>query len=406
MQNESTFVNPGWIPWSQICAQLEALWSAHAIDYCKIGLVESVECLAHIVQWLRQKNPAMFILWDPILKASAGFDFHSSAQRVAFVDITRQLSLITPNQLEYEWLGADIACPVLLKGGHQSGDYCVDRLLWRGTVLAEFSQTRLQKVRKHGTGCVLSASVVALMAQGLALPEACRLSRDFLQNYLQSAPGLPGCVFASLPTHPEKGHALTEITNERLYVITWDEAGRTQVEQVQSLCEHGVRLVQLRMKVGSKEERLQMAWQALRICRQWGCLLVINDDVELARAVRAGAVQALIGGTANTPEQVAQRISEGADYVGLGPWRFTGTKKNLSPVLGADGVALAMALVKQLKPGFPVFVIGGVLPNDCKEIMELGACGVAVSSTIVADKDPQKKIQEFRRALVGQGVHP
>jgi len=423
VQNEKSFAKPGWVAWPQILDQLEALAATHIIDYCKIGLVESAETLVHIVMWIRSKNPSAFIVWDPILKASAGFDFHSEDKRTAFVDITHQLSLITPNQLEFEWLGKNIACPVLLKGGHQEGEFSVDRMLVHNRIVAEFSMPRLQGFAKHGTGCVLSASIVALMAHGLNLTDACKHSRELLQNYLQSTQGLLGVVSTSIPPGFAEWHKYFDIARERLYVITWDEAKRDLLEQVQTLCEQGVRTIQLRIKNASKKDRLHFAWQALRICRQWGSLLVINDDVEIACAVRAEALHlglldmpivearkrlgshVLIGGTANTPEHVAQRIAEGADYVGLGPWRFTGTKKNLSPVLGVAGVEAALKLVKELKPTLPVFVIGGILPSDCKEIMEMGASGVAVSSAIVASEDPQKNIQEFRTAFAGQGLH-
>jgi thiamine-phosphate pyrophosphorylase len=208
----------------------------------------------------------------------------------------------------------------------------------------------------------------------------------------------------------------------RLYAITWDDAGRSHSEQVELLCRAGVGLIQLRMKSGSREERLHVAEHCLRICRQWGATLVINDDVELARQVLAPAIHlglkdmsiadarkilgcnVLIGGTANTPEQVLSRLREGADYVGLGPWRFTGTKQNLSPVLGADGVQAAIFAAHQYKPDFPVFVIGGIKPGDCKEILELGARGVAVSSAIVCASNVGASVQEFSNALVGQGV--
>ena len=45
----------------------------------------------------------------------------------------------------------------------------------------------------------------------------------------------------------------------------------------------------------------------------------------------------IIGGTANTLDDIERLIKEGVDYIGLGPFRYTETKKNLSPILGIDG---------------------------------------------------------------------
>jgi thiamine-phosphate pyrophosphorylase len=416
VQNASEFLATHWVSWEQIEAQLETLFSEQPIHYFKIGLIQNAEVLGNVVTWIRKKSPAAFILWDPILKASAGFDFHSLNDREAFRHIAGQLSLVTPNQREAEWLGWDLPCPVLVKGGHQTGDFSVDRLYWDGRQIAEFSQQRVLGANKHGTGCVLSASITALMALGLRMERALGISRCVLQEYLQNTPGLLGNVRDAVASQM---HELIEIDSARLYAITWDGAIKSHVEQAKSLCSAGVKLLQLRMKSGTPEARLSVAWQVFSVCRQWGCKLLINDDVELARAIQANGVHlgqgdmaigearkrlgshAWIGGTANTSEQALKHIVDGVDYIGLGPFRYTETKSNLSPVLGPDGVEQVMKVVGKKSPGFPVYVIGGIDAIDCKEILELGATGVAVSSAIVAGTDPLEKLESFKYALCG-----
>lgn len=419
-QNAVEFLSPGWLAWTQIEAQLEGLFRKHRPHWFKIGLVQNADTLRRIVEWIRRKDPAAFILWDPILKASAGFDFHTNDSRQAFVDVCRHLSLVTPNAMEAEWLG-DVPCPVLRKGGHAQGDLCIDVLHDSEGELARFEMPRLEKSAKHGSGCVLSATILALMALGYRLERACGIARSYLQEYLQSAPGLLGWVGKSLPQQWIAEARALDPFRHRLYAISWDGAGISHVQQVQELCRAGVGLVQLRMKSAAVEERLACAWQCLRITRQWGSTLVINDDVEIARATHAPAVHlgltdmkvsdarkrlgadVWIGGTANTPEQVLARVTEGADYVGLGPWRYTDTKQNLSSILGESGVEQALCAVYQEHPGFPVYVIGGIHAQDCKEILDLGARGVAVSSGIVASSSIASKVQEYMNALIGQG---
>ena len=199
----------------------------------------------------------------------------------------------------------------------------------------------------------------------------------------------------------------------RLHCLTWDGAGIDHLEQVRQLVEAGADLIQLRQKSGSYEEKLGVAKEAAHICRDVGITLIVNDDPQLcidsgAHGVHLGLSDmpikearallgrfAIIGGTANTPEQVLQRLHEGADYVGLGPWRATSTKEKLSPVLGPSGVQAAMRALREAESDLPVLVIGGVTPDDVTPILELGAHGVAVSSAIVAAPDIDRAYTEF-----------
>lgn len=420
VQNESEFIQPGWVEWNQIEAQLEGLYRIHRPRYFKIGLVQNAATLGNIVQWIRRKDPSAFILWDPILKATAGFQFHQSAEHQAFVDICSQLSLVTPNKQEADWLGL-LECPTLVKGGHEAGEFCIDTLCDSQGEIARFAMPRLENAVKHGTGCILSSTILALLSLGYRLERSCNIGRSYLQEFLQSSEGLLGKVGESLPSAWRAEANQIDPLRHRLYAISWDGAPLSHVQQVAALCRGGIGIVQLRMKTGSVEERLATAWDCLRLCRQWGTMLVINDDVELALAIQAPAVHLglkdmsiadarmrlgsdiIIGGTANTPEQVLSRMTEGANYVGLGPWRFTETKQNLSSILGEDGVAEAMREVLARDPNYPVYVIGGIGSKDCKEILDLGARGVAVSSALVSAPNILNAIHDFTDALTGQG---
>jgi len=207
----------------------------------------------------------------------------------------------------------------------------------------------------------------------------------------------------------------------RLHCITWDGAGRTHEEQAALLLDAGADWIQLRQKDGDYAQKLAVACKVQRMCRDAGAKLIINDDVQLcleseAHGVHLGLTDmpiaqargllgrfSIIGGTANTPEQVLERFHAGADYVGLGPWRHTGTKQNLSSLLGSEGVEAALAALKHEGAHLPVVVIGGILPTDVSAILELGAHGVAVSSALVSAEDVDRAFTEFYMALHAQG---
>ena len=182
--------------------------------------------------------------------------------------------------------------------------------------------------------------------------------------------------------------------------LTQEGAGMRHSEQAALLCAAGARWIQLRMKDASREAWLAEASATSAACRRHGALMVVNDSAAIALESGADGVhlgrhdgdwrearkklgaRRILGGTVNTPEEARQAVASGClDYVGVGPLRFTGTKKNLSPVLGAGGVR---QLIGEL-PGLPAWVIGGVVPGDVPDMRRAGAAGVAVSSFLYRD---------------------
>jgi len=199
-QNEDEFVAPGWVIWERIEAQLETLFRRHSFKYVKIGLVEKAKILKRIVEFIREKSPDAFIVWDPIASASAGFHFMRDAAE--FLPVMKMIDLVTPNMDEYKFLGLEAAqakgeiqmgkdCSVLLKGGHTTDSEAVDTL-WHEGQEYKFSSPRLPGVGKHGTGCVLSSAIVANVALGKSLPEACKIGKDYMNEFLKSGEGRLG----------------------------------------------------------------------------------------------------------------------------------------------------------------------------------------------------------------------
>lgn len=178
------------------------------------------------------------------------------------------------------------------------------------------------------------------------------------------------------------------------------------LDGVQMALEGGCRWIQLRMKDASKEEILKTAESTRKLCRQYDAVFILDDYVELVERTGADGVHLgkddmpidearsllgkgkIIGGTANTFEDVKRIYSAGADYIGCGPFRFTTTKKKLSPVLGLDGYKRIIEQVNTYGINIPVIAIGGILLPDISDIMQTGMSGIAVSGAILnADND-------------------
>jgi thiamine-phosphate pyrophosphorylase len=192
---------------------------------------------------------------------------------------------------------------------------------------------------------------------------------------------------------------------ERLYFLTMDEAPIGHVEQVEAACAAGIRWIQLRMKQASDEEMREAAIGAKKICDKYDCTFLINDRVEIAAEVGADGVHLgkqdmavglarrrlgrgrIIGGTANTLEDIREHCRQGADYIGLGPYRYTTTKKNLSPVLGLGGYQRITDQLRREGISVPVVGIGGIDIGDVAGLLEAGLHGVAFSGMLLHAED-------------------
>jgi len=202
VQNDDTFLSSHWLTADQIIEQLEPLISKFVVSACKIGIINSPETLLTIIKYLKEHNPAIQIVWDPVLKASAGYDFHSVNTFHNLEAILAAITLATPNYNELQQLQSIIDeplikaeraafCAVLLKGGHRPDALGVDTLyepVGSTTLLAG-----VEKVfPKHGSGCVLSAAITARLGKGENLPEACRGAKQYVETFLNSNQSLLG----------------------------------------------------------------------------------------------------------------------------------------------------------------------------------------------------------------------
>lgn len=177
--------------------------------------------------------------------------------------------------------------------------------------------------------------------------------------------------------------------------------------------EAGCKWIQLRMKDVAVETVRQLAEELKKTCEKYHALLIIDDYVEVAREVKADGVHLgkndmpieearkllgegfIIGGTANTFEDVKRHYEAGADYLGIGPFRFTTTKKNLSPVLGLEGYRNIKQQMIEAGIILPTVAIGGITVEDIPAILATGIEGIAMSGAILQAHDPDAEIKRI-----------
>lgn len=186
------------------------------------------------------------------------------------------------------------------------------------------------------------------------------------------------------------------------------------LDSIRLALEGGCRWVQLRVKNAAIDELRPMALEAQRMCREAGATFIIDDQVALVKEIGADGVHLgkndmpvaearnflgpdfIIGGTANTFDDVRMHYEAGANYIGCGPFRFTTTKEKLSPVLGLDGYCSIVSQMREEGIILPIVAIGGITADDIPDIMKTGVTGIALSGTVLRAGDP---IQEMRRLL-------
>ena len=195
--------------------------------------------------------------------------------------------------------------------------------------------------------------------------------------------------------------------------ITHSNERYDHVEGAKLALQGGCRWIQLRMKDAMEIDFLQAAKKIRRLCDEYHATFILDDHVEWVGLTGADGVHLgkndmpvdearkmlgrnrIIGGTANTFEDVERLFRRGADYIGCGPFRFTTTKKNLSPVLGLEGYRSITAQMKAHDIQLPIVAIGGILHQDIPAIMQTGVTGIAVSGAILNAENPVEEMRLF-----------
>lgn len=202
-----------------------------------------------------------------------------------------------------------------------------------------------------------------------------------------------------------------------LQYITNTDCSVPVAEQVKQVIAGGCRWVQIRMKDASDEEIAKVIEDIKPLCIETETFLILNDRVELAKTLDVGGVHlgkhdmlpskarmtlgpaAVIGVTANTIDDVKAVRSLDVDYVGIGPYADTRTKKNLAPILGLEGIRAICTQMEEMEMEMARVAVGGITLVDVVPLMEAGVNGIAVSGAIAKAADIKKATEEFLEKL-------
>jgi thiamine-phosphate pyrophosphorylase len=209
----------------------------------------------------------------------------------------------------------------------------------------------------------------------------------------------------------------------KLQYISQGKTPEEHLFNITAALDAGCTWIQLRLKNKQESAVLALAEEVKKSCEAYHACLIINDYVQVAHAVNADGVhvgltdmvvgrareimgtQKIIGGTANTLEDVRKRIAEQCDYIGLGPFRFTATKEKLSPILGAEGYRNIMDTLAAENCQVPVYAIGGITADDVEVIRETGIYGIALSGVITHSGHQKELVQQLNNKLYATLTH-
>lgn len=202
-----------------------------------------------------------------------------------------------------------------------------------------------------------------------------------------------------------------------LQFITSQSSEYTILQQVKGALDGGCMWIQLRMKENSDDDVRKTIEQIKPLCEEYGAFLILNDRVELAKELGVSGVhvgqedmspiearnilgaEPVIGVTCNTFEQIKAVSELDIDYIGVGPFKYTKTKKNLKPTIGFEGYKNIVAQMKASEIKIPIVAVGGITLSDVKELKEIGINGIAVSSSIACAEDPTLATREYIKIL-------
>lgn len=203
----------------------------------------------------------------------------------------------------------------------------------------------------------------------------------------------------------------------KLQYISQGNTIQEQLYNIHQALDAGCDWIQMRFKNQTAKDTFALAESVKFLCEEYLANFIVNDNLYLAQQIAADGVHLgltdmniaearailgntkIIGGTANTFEDIQNHVKNGCDYVGLGPFRFTKTKEKLSPVLGLSGYLQIIQKLKINQIKIPVYAIGGITLKDIDQLIETGIHGIAVSGMITESDEKAKTIQQLNEKL-------
>ncbi len=201
-----------------------------------------------------------------------------------------------------------------------------------------------------------------------------------------------------------------------LQIISHRTQEISDVEFIHRALKGGAKWIQLRQKDFFTEQIIANAQKVKELCQKYNAIFIIDDNVEICKELDLNGVhlgkndmpiekareilgpEKIIGSTCNTIEDILN-VYQKCDYIGLGPFRFTSTKKNLSTILGLEGYQKIFDYLKKNNINIPITTIGGICLEDIENLQKVGVKSVAISSQILLSQNIEEKTKAFLSQL-------
>jgi len=196
-----------------------------------------------------------------------------------------------------------------------------------------------------------------------------------------------------------------------LYAVTPDEPDiGSLTRKVRKALAGGARILQYRNKSANAAVRREQGTALLALCREARIPFVINDDLDLARAIGADGLHLgrddvsiaaaraqlgedkLLGVSCYDRLELALAAREaGADYVAFGSAFPSSTKPE------ATRAPLSLYREARARLDLPIVAIGGITTENAHNVIEAGADAVAVISALFDSPDVEAAARGFSR---------
>ena len=433
-------VNP--VPLATFTDQLDALSSALPAAAIKIGLLPNSDIATQLGRRLADIDAPVVL--DPVGVASSGAKLIDGDSRKLLASLLPRVDCLTPNIAEARLLSA---CPidsaadlpraaqalleqgvrsVLIKGGHLDGDTCSD---YFATPEQQFwlHLPRLDAGFTRGTGCLLSAALASVLAQGYVLADAVVIARMWLQRALRSGVALAGGTGGTpgLPGWPHCQIDLPCLNSDPHYDLTrpafppcGDQLGLYPVVDrahwLERLIPLGLDTIQLRIKDLSGAALQAEIARAVALARASGCRLFINDywrqaieagaygvhlgqeDLEQAELDEIRDAGLRLGLSSHSYYEVARAHSYRPSYIACGPVWPTTTKAMPWQPQGIAGLRHWRQLLD-----YPIVAIGGINAERVRALVAAGITNLAVITAITEAPDPEAAARELMLLVRG-----
>ncbi|MGX6591944.1 thiamine phosphate synthase [Cetobacterium ceti] len=199
-----------------------------------------------------------------------------------------------------------------------------------------------------------------------------------------------------------------------IYGITDSKSGKDKniLQYTEELLQSGVKIIQYREKKKSMKEKYQEALLLKKLVDRYNGIFIINDHVDLAILVDAHGVHIgqddlpisfirsllgenkIIGLSTHSIEEGKKAISDGADYIGIGPIFSTETKEDVISPIGMEYLKYAIENFK-----IPFVAIGGIKEKNIESLLDLGVKRIALVSELVGDKNTYEKTLKIKNLI-------